>query len=98
MDYELCAVLLLYGGALCNFAASSVTSLGSYELDRSLSNAERASRDDKLKQAADRFCASSGIFEYLSTDLVPKWEDAHQGRIDGRPPDLTREVTMALAK
>ncbi|KDN48510.1 hypothetical protein K437DRAFT_255485 [Tilletiaria anomala UBC 951] len=97
LHYEVCAVLLLYGTALSNFAAAIVASLGNYELERTLQDAERKQRDDKLKRAADTFCQAAGIFEYLSQVMIPRWEE-RASCLDGRPPDLTREVTMALSK
>ena len=97
LHYEVCAVLLLYGTALSNFAAAAVTSLGNYELDKTLLAADRKRKDDTLKWAADTFCKAAGIFEYLSEQMIPAWE-AQVGRIDGRPPDLTKEVTIALSK
>ncbi|KAN0062755.1 hypothetical protein ACQY0O_004950 [Thecaphora frezii] len=95
--YELCSTLLLSGVVLCNFAAATAAALGDYERDRRLSDAERKAKDDKLRWAADTLCRACGVFEHLSQVLIPQWE-ARVGRIDGRPPDLTREVTSALAK
>ena len=95
--YEMCSCLLLSGAALSNFAASMASSLGHYERDRNLSDAQRKVNDEKLKTAADTLCRACGIFEHLSEVLIPQWEN-QVGRIDGRPPDVTREVTLAFSK
>ncbi|GAC98026.1 hypothetical protein PHSY_005614 [Pseudozyma hubeiensis SY62] len=95
--YELASVLLTYALTLSNFAAATVASLGSFERDRSLSSDARKLKDDRLRWAADTLCRSAGILLYLSTDLLPKWSD-QVGRVEGLPPDLTTEATLALSK
>ncbi|KAJ9474559.1 pH-response regulator protein palC [Pseudozyma hubeiensis] len=95
--YELASVLLTYALTLSNFAAATVATLGSFERDRSLSSDARKLKDDRLRWAADTLCRSAGILLYLSTDLLPKWSD-QVGRVEGLPPDLTTEATLALSK
>ncbi|KAE8267759.1 hypothetical protein A4X09_0g4588 [Tilletia walkeri] len=97
IHYELTSVLLLSATALSNLATSLITALGSYERDRTLSEQDRKSKDDRLKTAADLLCRASGIFEYLGTTLIPAWENA-VGRIDPRPPETTPELASALSK
>ncbi|PWN46252.1 hypothetical protein IE81DRAFT_319132 [Ceraceosorus guamensis] len=97
LHYELCSVLLLSGTALSNLAASYVASLGDYERDRLLTTEQRKAKDERLRIAADLLCKAAGIFEYLGEDLIPQWETV-AGKIDGRPPDVTREVTLAMSK
>lgn len=97
LHYELASTLLTYALTLSNFAGATVQGLGSFERDRSISAEERKAKDDRLRWAADTLCRASGILLYLSQELLPKWRDA-VGRIDGLPPDLTTEATLALSK
>ncbi|PWZ00023.1 hypothetical protein BCV70DRAFT_161602 [Testicularia cyperi] len=95
--YEICSTLLAYALVLSNFSASIVASLGEYERDRSLSDADRGVKNDRLKAAADTLCRAAGILAHLSSHLIPRWE-SHHGIPEGRPPELTRELTLALSK
>lgn len=97
LHYELASTLLTYALTLSNFAAATVQALGSFERDRNISSDERKRKDDRLRWAADTLCRASGILLYLSQELLPKWRD-HVGRIEGLPPDLTMEATLALSK
>lgn len=96
LHYELASTLLTYALALSNLSAATVASLGWYERDRSLSLDQRKRNDERLKWAADTLCRAAGILLYLSTQLIPKWSD-HVGSLDGLPPDLTTEATLALS-
>lgn len=97
LHYELVSALLTYALALSNFASATVSGLGSFERDPSLSSEERRSKDDRLRWAADTLCRASGILLYLSQELLPRWRD-QVGRVEGLPPDLTTEVTLGLSK
>ncbi|KAF8160703.1 BRO1 domain-containing protein [Crassisporium funariophilum] len=96
-DYAL--ALLTYAFALSNLAHSIVTSVGQYENDRAISDAERRAKDEQLKVALDFLCRASGIFTYVSDVVLPDWEtnrDSPPGA--NKPPDVSREVNNALAK
>ncbi|PWN51101.1 hypothetical protein IE53DRAFT_386564 [Violaceomyces palustris] len=95
--YELITTLLLSALSLFNFATSAAISLGDYERDVRLTEAERKSKDERLKWSADTLCKACGIFEYLAEVLIPQWEN-QVGKVDGRPPEVTREVVDALSK
>lgn len=91
--------LLTYGFALSNLAQTVVISLGTYELDRAISDVDRRSKDDKLNVAIDFLCRASGIFTHVSKKVLPDWETSRSSPPGfHRPPDLTNEVTSALAK
>ncbi|PPQ95331.1 hypothetical protein CVT26_008176 [Gymnopilus dilepis] len=96
-DYSF--TLLTYGFAMSNLAYSIVTSVGIYEHDRAISDADRKVKDEKLNVAVDFLCRASGIFSYISDTVLPEWETT-RGSPPGfaKPPDVTREVTSALAK
>ncbi|TKY88719.1 hypothetical protein EX895_002350 [Sporisorium graminicola] len=97
LHYELASTLITYALTLSNFAAATVAGLGGYERDRSTSAEQRKLKDDRLRWAADTLCRASGILLYLSQELLPKWRD-YAGQVDGLPPDLTTEATLALSK
>lgn len=89
---ELCAVLMLLGMALSNEAVGAVETLGMYELDTSVDAATRRANDDRLKVAADLLCRASGLFSYVATELLPRLD------VSARPPELSRDVAMALSR
>ncbi|KAJ7935452.1 BRO1 domain-containing protein [Mycena leptocephala] len=89
--------LLTYAFALSNLARSKVSSLGTYEHDRAISDADRKAKDNQLTVAADLLCRASGIFSYLSETVLVDWEGASSSA-HAKPPDLSREVNNALAK
>jgi len=97
--YELAFVLLNLGFALSNTSNSLVNSMGSYEHG---TEAERRAGDGKLNSAAETLCRASGIFEFLSKEIIPKWEKHHaNGIVDlrsARPPELSREAANGLAQ
>jgi len=73
--------------------------MGSYEHG---TEAERRAGDGKLNSAAETLCRASGIFEFLSKEIIPKWEKHHaNGIVDlrsARPPELSREAANGLAQ
>ncbi|KAI7949649.1 hypothetical protein MJO28_008470 [Puccinia striiformis f. sp. tritici] len=97
--YELASVLLNLGFALSNTSNSLVSSMGSYEHG---TETERRAGDVKLSSAAETLCRASGIFEFLSKDIIPKWEKQHPNGLvqlrSTRPPELSREATGGLAQ
>jgi hypothetical protein len=87
--------LLTYSFVLSNLARSVVASLGNYEYERAISDAERKAKDEKLNFAVTLLCRASGVLTYISDSVLLIWsKDEHKFR----PPDLSREVTSALAK
>ncbi|POW21240.1 hypothetical protein PSHT_02671 [Puccinia striiformis] len=97
--YELASVLLNLGFALSNTSNALVSSMGSYEHG---TETERRAGDVKLSSAAETLCRASGIFEFLSKDIIPKWEKQHPNGLvqlrSTRPPELSREATGGLAQ
>lgn len=82
----------------------------SYELDQTLSTAERKKKDERLGQAADLLCRAAGIGEYLGEKVVGEWErerDSTDGRLGGSkrvggvtqgPVEGTRTFALGLSK
>ncbi|KAF9462453.1 BRO1-like domain-containing protein [Collybia nuda] len=97
---DLAFTLLTYGFALSNLARAIVSGLGQYEHDRIISELERKTKDDQLNIAVTFLCRASGIFTYIADTLLPEWENNRGGSpaLTSRPPDLSREVNIALAK
>ncbi|KAH9055536.1 hypothetical protein EDB87DRAFT_1302324 [Lactarius vividus] len=99
LSAELVFTLVTYGFALSNLARLNVAALGSYERERGISDVERKAKDEKLGFAVAQFCKASGIFEHVSTvalsaaEQTPSWKN-----IRARPPELSKEVTLALSK
>jgi len=77
-----------------------VTSLGAYEHDRAISDSERRAKDEKLNFAVTLLCRASGIFSHISDAVLLEWQNSRYGGTTGlnKPPDLSREVNIALAK
>jgi len=80
-----------------------VHSLGIYERERAISDAERRAKDEKLQFAVTLLCKAAGIFEYIAKDCIQEWELERErvvaaGLTCPRPPDLTREVVVGLSK
>ncbi|KAG8929817.1 hypothetical protein FRC02_005020 [Tulasnella sp. 418] len=94
---DLAFTLLTYGFTLSNLSASVVTSLGTYEIERHITDVERQSKDERLNFAANLLCKASGIFTYIAENVLPEWEVA-SGPLTGLPPDLSKEVINALSK
>ena len=94
---DLAFTLLTYAFVLSNLARSTVASLGNYEVERAISDAERKTKDEKLNFAVTLLCRASGVFKHLSETVLPEWEKS--GSIpQTRPPDVTQQVTNALSK
>ncbi|KAJ7505496.1 BRO1 domain-containing protein [Mycena galericulata] len=90
--------LLTYAFALSNLARTKVASLGAYEHDRAISDADRKAKENQLTVAADLLCRASGIFSYISDSVLLDWESTPPTTAFNKPPDLSREVNSALAK
>jgi hypothetical protein len=88
--------LLTYGFALCNSAASIVKSLGDYEKQRYLSEADRKASDERLNLAVTFLCRASGVFGYLGDTVLPELH--RESTSLSRVPDVSKEVVVALAK
>jgi hypothetical protein len=100
---ELALVLLTYGAALANLARASAGSAGRFEHSATLAEAERKAGDDKLAFAVTLLCRASGVFQHVGDAIVGRWEAAVSALSDLpmpiiRPPELSREVALALAK
>ncbi|EJD02669.1 uncharacterized protein FOMMEDRAFT_107601 [Fomitiporia mediterranea MF3/22] len=94
---DLAFTLLTYAFVLSNLARSTVTSLGNYEFERTISEMERKTKDEKLNFAVTLLCRANGVFKYLSETVLPEW-DKDESSLQNRPPDATQQVTNALAK
>ncbi|THH28751.1 hypothetical protein EUX98_g5447 [Antrodiella citrinella] len=100
---ELAFTLLTYAFALSNLARAVVESLGSYEYERAISDAERKAKDERLAFAVALLCKSAGIFEHIAKEVMPAWDEARRRVALGgiscpNPPDLSREVLIGLSK
>lgn len=103
IQYELLSSLNLHAKALCNFAASLVANLGSYETTdaSTLTEEDRKKKEDRLKFAADLQCRAAGIFEYVGRQIIPEWENLEGiSRLSqmGRSIDSTAELAFALSQ
>ncbi|TFY69897.1 hypothetical protein EVJ58_g133 [Rhodofomes roseus] len=103
LSTEVIFTLLTYAFALSNLSRTVVHSLGAYERERAISDAERKAKDEKLQFAVTLLCKASGVFEYIAKDCIQEWERerdrvAAAGMTCLRPPDLTREVVIGLSK
>jgi hypothetical protein len=99
LQTDLAFTLLTYAFALSNLARSISASLGYYERERAISEQQRKAKDEKLNFAVTLLCRSSGVFSYISETVLLQWEQATAGKSGVvRPPDLSKEVTTALAK
>ncbi|KAJ3902218.1 BRO1 domain-containing protein [Lentinula edodes] len=90
--------LLTYAFALSNLARIIVTSLGPFEHDRAISQAERETKEEKLKHATGHLSRASGIFTYLSETVLPELQHSASASKSKLPPDLSPEVNTALAR
>ena len=100
---DLAFTLLTYGFALSNLARAVIVSLGTYEIERGVSDNERKAKDERLGFAVTLLCKASGVFEYVAKDVLALWdENRHRvvstGMSCPRPPDLSREVIIGLSK
>jgi hypothetical protein len=90
---------LTYAFAFSNLAHVIVDSVGNYERDHAITEAERQAKEEKVNVAVDFLCRASGIFTFLSDDVLPEWETSRVSPPNfHKPPDLTRELSNALAK
>ncbi|KAH8118953.1 BRO1 domain-containing protein [Phellopilus nigrolimitatus] len=94
---DLAFTLLTYAFVLSNLARVTVASLGRYECERAISEVERKAKDDKLNFSVVLLCRACGVFKHLSEKVLPEW-DKGESSSHSRPPDVTQEVTNALAK
>ena len=99
---DLSFTLLTYAFVLSNLARTVVHSLGSYETERTISDNERKVKDEKLNFAVSLLCRASGIFKFISDQVLPEWDRA---KVDipstspiHRPIDVTQDMVNALAK
>ncbi|KAJ1304757.1 hypothetical protein OPQ81_005895 [Rhizoctonia solani] len=92
---ELALVLYSSAYALSNLAAASVVSLGTYERDRALPDADRRAKDEKLTFAVKLLCRAAGIFTHIAQVVIP---ELGKGVGRPRPPELREDVANALAK
>ncbi|KZT71802.1 hypothetical protein DAEQUDRAFT_723894 [Daedalea quercina L-15889] len=103
LSTEAIFTLLTYAFALSNLSRIVVHSLGAYERDRAISDAERKAKDEKLQFAVTLLCKAAGVFEYIGTESIQEWERERDRAVAAgltcpRPPDLTREVVIGLSK
>lgn len=104
---DLAFTLLTYASALANLATSAVTSLGNYERERTITDAARKIKDEKLNFSVQLLLKASGVFAYVSEVVLP---DVDKSIAEGRtaentktdymiiPVDLSKEVSAALSK
>ena len=100
---ELGFTLLTYAFALSNLARAVVTSLGTYETERGISDVERRAKDDRLGFAVTLLCKAAGVYEHIAKHVVSDWDAARQKALANglncpSPPDLSREVLIGLSK
>lgn len=92
---ELSAMHVLYGTALSNEAVAMVDALGAYEVDPSVSTAERRARDERLKVATDLLSRASGVLDYAATHVLPVFERTAPA---SRAVELTTSGLQALSR
>lgn len=100
---ELAFTLLTYAFALSNMARAVVLSLGTYETERGISDADRKAKDERLGFAVTLLCKAAGIFEHIAKEVMGDWDAARESAIAAgipcpHPPDLSREVLIGLSK
>jgi hypothetical protein len=104
---DLAFTLITYSSALSNLAATSVTSLGAYETERAITDAERKLKDEKLNFAVQLFSRASGIFSHVAENVIPQWErslvenagdQTQSSPSNARPVDLSKELISALSR
>ena len=79
-------------------ATINVRALGHYEHQRHTSDLERRRMDEIINVAADTLCRASGILTHLSDHVIPLCESAVPDAPAIKIPEITRDVTSALAK
>ena len=100
---ELIFTLLTYAFALSNLGRAVVHSLGRYETERAISDANRKAKDERLAFAVSLLCKAAGIYEFIARQCLAEWEKERErvlslGLSCPRPPDLSREVIVGLSK
>ncbi|KAG9316761.1 hypothetical protein JVU11DRAFT_2823 [Chiua virens] len=97
---DLASTLLAYAMALSNFSHSIITSLGAYEYERTISEKERKEKDERLNFGVTLLCRASGVFSAIGEGVLGELDRAIGNRAGSwvRPPDLCKEVNVALAK
>ena len=93
---ELSFSLLTYAFALSNLARTTVHSLGDYEYERHITDAERRSKDDKINFAANLLSRASGVYLHITEVVLPQCQKANAD-ICRRTPDLKKDVITALS-
>ncbi|KAH8929040.1 hypothetical protein BT69DRAFT_1329062 [Atractiella rhizophila] len=91
--------------ALSNHSISILSGIGSYELDTTLTDAQRKAKDAQLNSAVDCLCRAAGIAAWMgSAEGIGRWEgmgkegNAGKGKGKGKevPIELTSEMMQAL--
>ncbi|EKM54651.1 uncharacterized protein PHACADRAFT_175173 [Phanerochaete carnosa HHB-10118-sp] len=100
---ELAFTLLTYAFALSNMARAVVLSLGTYETEYGISDADRKAKDERLGFAVTLLCKAAGVFEHIAKEVMGDWDAARERAIAAgiscpHPPDLSREVLIGLSK
>lgn len=101
---DLAFTLITYASALSNLAATSVTSLGAYETERAITDAQRKTKDEKLNFAVQLLLKASGIFSHVAEGVISQWErslaeiQAPGVATSSRPVDLSKELVSALSR
>lgn len=97
---DLAFILLTYGFALSNLARSYVTALDTHGRDQVVAESDRKTRDEQLNVAVSFLRRASGIFSYVSENVLATWNVSKPGSASNlkKPPDLTEEMSGALAK
>lgn len=93
---ELTFTLLTYGFALSNLARSTVLSLGNYEHDRHITDAERRTKDEKLNFAVNLLGRAGGVYLHIAQVVLPQCVTLNPDS-SKRLPDLSRDVVTALS-
>lgn len=98
LQTDLAFTLITYAFSLCNLGRSIAFSLGRYERDRTISDADRRSKDLQLNVAVGFLCKASGIFTFIGESVLPDWESDAKRELVEKPPELNCDVNAALAK
>ncbi|KAJ3992607.1 BRO1 domain-containing protein [Lentinula boryana] len=98
LNAEHASSLLTYAFAHSNLARAIVGSLGPYEHDRAISQAEREAKEEQLKHATSHLSRASGIFTYLSETVLSELQQSASVTKFKLPPDLLPEVNAALSR
>jgi hypothetical protein len=94
---ELSFSLLTYAFALSNLARSTVISLGDYEHERYISDADRQSKDAKLNFAVNLLQRAGGVYLHIADVVLPQCVTANP-EASKRVPDMNKDVITALSQ